>query len=719
MNYIKNKIQSGWNWIKIRSKKFWGVVGTIVIGSGVAMAAIIPPEVPLITLENPQEIVWTKPTTDAGWAEDVKKESLNLKFDYQLADMKVSLERKLPFHEADLDKITRCPDCIRWELEEQFKRDFEDAEIPLTGKLEGKTLQQWIDGEFVEQVVQKTWESEKVKQSIERIDNEIHLRDKGFVSVIDTLPAGSEERKGTAGIDSSGSRSRSPLGTTYYIDSACATPGNGTTATCNGDADDSWIFLDSFTESARSAGDNVILRRGNASTTDNGTDLQFTSDGSHGNPIIIEADYVDAWGDFASSTETATLTFGSTTITMSASSTEIQVGKWIYAVGDDPKEFAYEVATTTNATVELYLPYKGAQAGSGVSIEVMLAAPKWNTVAGNIQWNFDLDDFWLVRGMHIEGTDGNGVVEFDSSSGQEFYDSVIAQGSSNNSAMRASDDAPTIFFKKLRIVSAEQTLQSSIGTSGFTATFEDCILLGVDETFGMSSFGQNLTVTDCNLDAGFAANDYFLGGSSAAKYTFSQVKTRNNIYTRGTLGITSLSRAFHSISDEDSDSVLGVTKFFSELGVTVDTPLIQSDTGTVRSGGSNVSIKVSPGTRISTVSAFSRVKLLELPFYATTSSKTYTVYFASDDNIDWDANPTSSELWCELEAWASTVPAHRQITKSTETIDFSTDTDFDQTLTVTVAPAQAGVAYLRCYYAKTKEATNANLFYVDPIPEVS
>lgn len=156
--------------------------GVVVAGLVIAGAFVANLGSGGVTLDNPQQIIWNKPTTDAGWAKDVKKESLNIRFDYQLTDMKVSLEKKLPLHEANLDKITKCPDCIRWELREQFIQMFEYAEIDLNNTLEGKTLQQWIDGEFDEQFVNKTWEVEKVRQSIERIDNEIRLREKGAVN---------------------------------------------------------------------------------------------------------------------------------------------------------------------------------------------------------------------------------------------------------------------------------------------------------------------------------------------------------------------------------------------------------------------------------------------------------------------------------------------------------------------------------------------------------
>ena len=152
---------------------------------------------------------------------------------------------------------------------------------------------------------------------------------------------------------------------------------------------------------------------------------------------------------------------------------------------------------------------------------------------------------------------------------------------------------------------------------------------------------------------------------------------------------------------------------------TVDEAIIASETTKVRSGGSNKSIKITPHTGLSTNWEISRVKIFDQPFYATTDSKTYTVFFASDTTTEWVSSPTASELWVECEYWGHATNNFRTITKSTGTVDFTTDTDFDQSIAVTCAPAQAGVLYLRVYYAKTKEASDTNIFYVDPIPVVS
>src|SRR3990167_5272273 len=138
---------------------------------------------------------------------------------------------------------------------------------------------------------------------------------------------------------------------TFYVQFTCNTPGNGTTTDCDGGADDSYNSLDNFTEVARSAGDIAWVRGGMASTTAI-TDVNFTSDGVINNPITIARDMDNLWGDFATSTETYTVGFGSKFMQSSASSTTVFNNKWIW-VGNDVnqasttptvygKEFLYE-----------------------------------------------------------------------------------------------------------------------------------------------------------------------------------------------------------------------------------------------------------------------------------------------------------------------------------------------------------------------------------------
>ena len=194
-----------------------------------------------------------KPSTDEEWVEDVKTENLDVKFDYQLQEMLDSHSDKVLKVEKDFDVFTNWPQVKTYEFTQQFTQMFEDQGNP--ADFEGKTLQQWIDEEFESQQLTYTWKVAKLNQSVERIAKEIELRASGYLEVKDDrgIEAGTFER---IDIDKAGSKIRSPLGTTYYIDAT-----NGSAANNGLTTGTAYLDLDNFTEVARSAGDKAILRR--------------------------------------------------------------------------------------------------------------------------------------------------------------------------------------------------------------------------------------------------------------------------------------------------------------------------------------------------------------------------------------------------------------------------------------------------------------------------
>lgn len=204
-----------------------------------------------------------------------------------------------------------------------------------------------------------------------------------------------------------------------------------------------------------------------------------------------------------------------------------------------------------------------------------------------------------------------------------------------------------------------------------------------------------------------------------SRWTSYNLRLQNCILSSTTeLDLINDSGPLSEVFSEDHNGTIGDSRNYNALSSSESVPTYQSETTKVRAGGATTSIKVTPSTDVGNVWEHTRIKLFEIPIYATTDAKTYTVYFAFDDNTDWTADPTAAELWIELEAWGHASNNFRKITKSTGTLT-SDDNDFDKTLTVTVTPAQAGIAYLRCYYTKTLEGGNSNIFYVDPIPTVA
>ena len=212
---------------------------------------------------------------------------------------------------------------------------------------------------------------------------------------------------------------------------------------------------------------------------------------------------------------------------------------------------------------------------------------------------------------------------------------------------------------------------------------------------------------------------------SAANLWVGGTRYQNCIHTGGFNSSTQIHFAGEYIGlygSSDDGGVEGAFKRWGWLNQVTSgaTEFMVSDTGTLRSGGANVSLKVTPSSVSlqSTNWILSRIKLLELPIYASTASKQYDLYFIPTATADWTADPTAVELWIELEAWGHATNAARKVTKSTGVIDMNGSLTW-QALSVTVAPAQAGVAFLRAYYAKPIEASKANSFFIDPIPVIT
>ncbi len=600
----------------------------------------------------------------------VRNEGLHHKHDQQLVVMRASHARKRPHILNDLDKVLNYPDAVRWELKE-------------SGLVGGE-----LEQELLAQQDYYRWKDGRLSDIVALIDGETDLRGRDRVR-------------------------RTPVGTTYYIDADAGLDANDGLAIGT-----AWRYLDKFTEAARAAGDKAILRRGMTNRYDNGSDLLFTSDGDEGNPIIIEADYDDAWSDDVdlSATATATLTFGSKTVTFVSDISGVLVaGDWIYVTAEDSHEYAYEVDTVVTTTVTLFLPYKGAQAGSGKAMTNMGSSPVWNTVAGDLQWNFDTDHYWKVQGIHVLGTDGNGNVELDSSMGHVFKDLILEGNGAGDYGLYATDDDAYVLGLKLRFFNHFYNMRSKSGIGGYKRTeLRDSLLDGNNVANGAAlsvhQCSEPPTLIDCELK-NHARGDLLTG--STVPYISAQYRLRNCLLSSTTpLDEHHLSLA-NLVRFEDYQGTPGNTRQMSGLADSEGDVNLQSETTIVRSGGNTTSIKVTPSTKMSVAWELSRLLLFEFPVYATTDSKTYTVWFRTGDIVDWTADPLATELYLELEYWDHATNNFRRIVKSAGVVDFNGTTNW-QSIALTAAPAQVGMAYLRCYYAKTKESGKSNIFYCDP-----
>ena len=678
----------------------------------------------------------------------VYKHSLPVKHDFQLTAMRVSHQDKLDKLRAPGGEVKKHTDpdgiaAIKWELKQQGLDSIE------------------VSQELFDRQVYWIWKDTTLAEIVDAIDIEVDARTRKLVTrtpigtvyyidsdngtnsytgvkiigtidssadsthFVDTALTGADDYiNGSFFFNETTGASTQILDFVAATDTVTLTDADCCMNTCGGDTYyilHAWVDLDQFTENARSAGDIVRLRRGRTATYDDGTDLVFTSDGTLLAPIQIEADYDDEWKDHVdlSGTATATLTFGSKTVTFSADvSSVVAAGDWIYAASDDVREFAYEVDSVSTVTVTLFLPYKGAQGGSGKTMTNMQSTPLWNTAAGDFRWIFNQDHNWLVQGIHIRGTDSLGNVGFDSAVHHQFKDCIFEGNGASDNGLDSADDIMVLLVNKCRFFNHTFAIAGTLGAAWGQGTFTDCLFDGnsvASSTTIDDVRGFIFTFIDCEFTGHALADISWTGARVIA-----DLKFRNPVFGSATeVSIDTDDDQHISARIEDYDGTLNDSRTYGLLASGSTTPVTQSEGTKVRSGGGTRSIKVTPGAKMMTSWGFSRQLIFEYPIHATTDSKTYTVYFASDDNTDWTADPSASELWIELEYWGHASNNFRRITRSTGTIDFSTDTDFDQTLAVTVAPAQTGVAYLRAYYAKTLEGGNSNIFYCDPRIEIT
>lgn len=511
--------------------------------------------------------------------------------------------------------------------------------------------------------------------------------------------------------------------TAYFIDLTSnkvgCSPTTGTATTT------SFCSLDQFAEVARSAGDIAFVRRGNSTTTQSTSegDLNPTSSGTKNNPITISADYDNMWNDDATTTETYTVTFGSKTMTPSASSTTAFIGKWIYVQGDCNQNYsattvnqclyAYEIASATSGTLTLYFPYKGNQSGAGLKLRVMRQSPQWGVKATTNHWTFNTANLssWFVKGIGINSS--NAACAVAGSADMTNMMDMTFQGSGVADCGFTSSNEMAI-LRKTRMF-GQVNIFKTIRGGLYQDILGDCN--SVASSFAINSVTEN----ESFIDAEFKNCTTFSNGSNSGGLINADVYFRNvkynNVYT-----VLSGSQVHTKFYFEDQFGTVGLNSTTNNLiGSLTQATTTMATTTNLRSGGGPLNQVVFPpsgtgNTGISTnLFPESYIKLFEYPIYADTSSKTYSMFFNSTSTAQWTANPTALELYIECEYYGSASSADRKLTKSTQTAAFSSATAW-QTLSVTCQPAQSGILYLRGWYAKPLESNKSNWFYMDNTP---
>lgn len=528
----------------------------------------------------------------------------------------------------------------------------------------------------------------------------------------------------------------------FYIDFNCdlnpdTECGNGLSTTTP------FAGIDDFAEATRSAGDIAYVRRGQASTT-NITDVNFTSDGTLNNPITISADYDNLWPDqWASSTPTATPVFGSKFVALSASSTQFQTGnKWIYFQGDcyeqptttpgfanrgaNPCEFMYEVASTSPNGIDLYLPYKGNQSGSGINMRIASSAPQWNTTTGDFNFAVSQDTNWILKGLDLRSTDTTGAINQVQST-ITVFDTVFQTDGVTAAAFRMGFRA---LLTKIRSFGGNGT--SIIANGSVIKDFYiDCnnVASSVAFTTSGAAPGDFFTARDGEITGctNPIAGPGVVTNSGYDSALFVNVKHTNSF--------TSISGASPiNFSFQDDYGSVGLNAQFDHRieADTVSTTTMSTTTVTRAGGGPTTMFVIPPSGAGNTGISWrffphSYIKLFEYPIYADTSSKTYTMYFRSASSSAFTVNPltstqvgsTTPELYIECEYYADASDADRKLKRSNtaNAVDFNTDTNW-YGISVTCQPSQSGVLYLRGWYAKPREPST-NQFYMDTTPVVS
>jgi len=150
-------------------KKALLISGTAaILFGGTALAQSVITAQPMaidVQLNAPTQIQWTQPTDDAGWAQDVKQESLDLKSTDVLQQMLVDQKAGLAQATSSIAIYTDCPQCVKYNLQ----------------KAHTEWTQTDIDNEFTNEFNQQEWLVEKITQSIIRIEHELDLRARGVV----------------------------------------------------------------------------------------------------------------------------------------------------------------------------------------------------------------------------------------------------------------------------------------------------------------------------------------------------------------------------------------------------------------------------------------------------------------------------------------------------------------------------------------------------------
>jgi hypothetical protein len=473
-----------------------------------------------------------------------------------------------------------------------------------------------------------------------------------------------------------------------------------------------WQTLEKFSEATRTAGDIAWVRNGVTHPAIT-TDIGVASDATRAAPIVVKADDGTQWPtDKTTLTNTYTLTYGSTSVTSSATESQLAAGKQVY-FGTETNHI-HEVMTVSGTAVTIWPPYRGDLTGASNAGVMLPSKPLVDFSAGSFQIGMSSDDFWIWHGLELkDGADSVGMIRLANSPGVISYMTFTFGATSGVEGIEFVNS--NAYLSRCRFLGPIST--GSIRLTNSEVFCIDCLFDGDSETGSIGAMHtaskSQGTYVNCEFK-NHSTGDIQLIGEEG------RVFLRNCKLDSTTNFDGYIVSANHiEIYSEDHDQVIGDNRVFFSWDETEDEAGLRTETTTVRSGGSDRSVEITPSSNLNAQTDpdptgepgefGSRFDIFgEAVFYQAAESKTYTIHFNAPA-ANFTAAPTATELYIELEYW-ETATARKKL-RSTGTI--AADGTWDP-LTVTATNAIAGEVFLHAYYAKTKEGGKTNVLFCDP-----